>query len=891
MSHSKIFSGNRALGYVSNHIPVVTRYIQRRKENLIVTCVGKAFHTYGCSHFTLLSVSGVHDGEITCMTADAYHIYTASDNKIYAWRRGSELKHTYKGHECPIHILHPFGPHLISIDEDSNLKLWDIRSEENVLELNFANSIFQITTIVHPSTYINKILLGSEQGQLQIWNLKSAKMIYTFKGWSSPVSVLEQAPAVDVIAIGLANGKIVLHNIKYDESIVEFIQDWGLVTSIAFRSDGHPIMATGSLAGHVVFWNLEQRKVDCQLLNAHFGAVTGLNSLPNEPLIVTSSPDNSLKLWIFDLADGGARLLRIREGHAEPPTFIRFHGSNGHNILSAGGDSSLRIFSTITETYNKSLGRASFNRKASKKKSRAVEDPLIMPPITLFTSESTREKDWDNVAALHLGLGVVTTWSYDKIKMGELKLLPDRFKHNPSATATSLCITHCGNFVIIGYSTGHVDRFNIQSGIYRATYGGENGGHTAPVSGVAVDTLNQFVITAGRDATIKFWSFKQTKDSSPRTVIEVKEPVEWLRTHAETSLIALALEDLSIILIDLDTRRLVRHFNGHTSRITDATFSPDARWLITASMDCTIRTWDIPSAQLIDIFSVEEACTSLHFSPTGEYLATSHVCNLGIYLWSNRTLYSHVSLTSIPSDLSGPVLALPGSAPEPNQLSVDSEDRDGGENVEFVSPEQIHSKLITMSSLANSRWQNLLNIDIVKKRNKPKEAPKAPPAAPFFLPTIPSLEVQFDLGEATDKDQASKLLTPTNFDSLTVFGKLLQLSSETDDFSEVIERFKSLGPSAIDFEIQSLALHSGGSIVIMLQFLKMIRSMMKSKKDFELAQAYLGAFLKSHGETIAADQQLREYLPKVQKAQLASWTTLRDNLFYNLSVVQHLKRV
>jgi hypothetical protein len=40
--------------------------------------------------------------------------------------------------------------------------------------------------------------------------------------------------------------------------------------------------------------------------------------------------------WIFDLPDGGGRLLRIREGHAKPPTKIRFYGSLGSNILSSG---------------------------------------------------------------------------------------------------------------------------------------------------------------------------------------------------------------------------------------------------------------------------------------------------------------------------------------------------------------------------------------------------------------------------------------------------------------------------------------------------------------------------------------------------------------------------
>ena len=45
-----------------------------------------------------------------------------------------------------------------------------------------------------------------------------------------------QAPAVDVVALGLQNGKVVVHNLKYDETLMSFIQDWGPVTSLAFRT-------------------------------------------------------------------------------------------------------------------------------------------------------------------------------------------------------------------------------------------------------------------------------------------------------------------------------------------------------------------------------------------------------------------------------------------------------------------------------------------------------------------------------------------------------------------------------------------------------------------------------------------------------------------------------
>jgi U3 small nucleolar RNA-associated protein 21 len=46
---SRIFTGHRALGLVSNHIPLVTRYIAKRKETLLVTVIGNSFHTYGVS--------------------------------------------------------------------------------------------------------------------------------------------------------------------------------------------------------------------------------------------------------------------------------------------------------------------------------------------------------------------------------------------------------------------------------------------------------------------------------------------------------------------------------------------------------------------------------------------------------------------------------------------------------------------------------------------------------------------------------------------------------------------------------------------------------------------------------------------------------------------------
>nr|CAD7602515.1 unnamed protein product [Timema genevievae] len=873
---SRIFQRNKALGYVSNHVPLVARYIKLRKENLIVTCVGKSFHTYGCTHFTLLSVSGHHDEDIRCLAADSFLVFTASGNTIYAWRRGTELKHTYTGHTAPVTIILPYGPHLVTVDEGSALKLWDIKTEELQAELSFGGDVFQVTALMHPATYLNKVLLGSEQGSLELWNLKTCTRVFVFPGWGIPVTVLEQAPAINVVAIGTASGKIVLHNLKFDQTLMELSQDWGAVTSLSFRTDNHPVLVSGSITGALVFWDLEHRKVFSQIQAAHSKAVTGLQCLPNEPLLVTSSPDNSLKMWIFDMLDGGAR-----EGHTAPPTCIKFHGADGHNLLSTGGDCTLRIFSTITETFNKSLGRASYNRNLSRKKA-----------IAQLASESTRGKQWADTAAIHHGIPIVTTWSYDKLKMGDVKLVPERFSHSNKnnygrVSATCICITHCGNFVVIGYTTGHVDRFNIQSGLHRGNYGSPLA-HNGPVRGVATDGLNQVTITGGSDCLVKFWSFKPP-GKTPISILRLEEPVNMFCSHRESSMLAVALQDYTVVVVDIDIRSVVRKFLGHSGQVTTMDFSPDSRWLITASMDCTIRTWDIPSAQLIDCFQMESPCVSLSMSPTGALLATAHVDCLGLFLWSNKTLYSHISLRPILQQEDIPTMGLPIPLGEEAELPRDSDQEDT--DMQYQSPAQISQQLVTLSTLPSSRWHNLLHLDTIKMRNKPKDAPKAPKAAPFFLPTIPSLELRFELGQANKPGGQIRDRSSVDIHSFTVFGKLLNQSRETGNFAPAIDKFLSLGPSALDFEVNSLSMEGGGSLELMLQYLKLVKFMLDSNNNFELAQSYLGLFLKTHGDTIASQPVLREYLKTLESSQLAGWFSLQRMLLYSLCVVQAIRNI
>lgn len=399
--------------------------------------------------------------------------------------------------------------------------------------------------------------------------------------------------------------------------------------------------------------------------------------------------------------------------------------------------------------------------------------------------------------------------------------------------------------------------------------------------------MNHTVVSGDNDGVIKFWHFKG-KAKFPYSKLELPSGINLFKAHSESSMLAIALESYTVDILDCDTKTVIRQFVGHSGRITDACFSPNSRWLITAAMDCTIKIWDIPSAYMIDHFRVDMACVSLSISPTGDFLATAHVNYLGLYLWANKSLFKHVALNPIDPESLAPLIDLPVA----NEHALDVEPLENGhessEEIEktYESPAQINKDLITMSALALSRWQNLLSLDIIKMRNKPKQPINTPKHAQFFLPTVSGLDFKFDLSKEQNQNanDSAKIIHSESFSNLTTFGKLLDKSVKTNRFEDCVKHITSLGPSMIDFEIKSLGPAGGGNLTILLQFMKMINFMFDSNLNFELAQSYLAVFLKEQGQNIVDEPQHRNYLKLIEAAQNKRWKLLEKQLLYGMAV-------
>lgn len=65
--------------------------------------------------------------------------------------------------------------------------------------------------------------------------------------------------------------------------------------------------------------------------------------------------------------------------------------------------------------------------------------------------------------------------------------------------------------------------------------------------------------------------------NTPYHVLRLSEAVSMTKCHRESALLALANEDFSITLVDVDTTKVVRKFDGHTGKINDIDFDPQSR--------------------------------------------------------------------------------------------------------------------------------------------------------------------------------------------------------------------------------------------------------------------------------------------------------------------------
>ncbi|CCX30561.1 Utp21 specific WD40 associated putative domain-containing protein [Pyronema domesticum] len=933
-AHSRLLAPFRAIGHVTSAVPFT---INARGNNFqISTALESTIQTYSLQKLNLLFVtSPPTPGPITKVLSHGQEVYagytSAQGQGLWVYKRGKKQREfETPGKWGAWKELLQFGEWVIGGFEKA-VVVWR-KTGEIYTELEMGGKAGGVLAVVHPATFLNKIVVGRRNGDLDIWNVKTGKKVYTILApvpstalSAKAITTIVQSTAWAVLAIGYSSGEIHFHNIKTDTPLFTLNQQVlaassgsKRVTSLSFCTDtsvgaaksihdsngSGRILAVGHDDGFVTFWNLEKRRIFGDIRNAHTPSSSGVTVqwLPGQNVLMTSAADNCFKEWIFDSPHTTRpRLHRQRGGHSDSITSLAFSSpGESHFLLSASRDRSLRAQSLRNDAQSYEFSQGAAVKKTTKAAKYSLETAFEQiadskaGAITAIATCSGEDgagstgREWEGIVTAHQGETAARCWN--KKNIGRW-LLPT----TDEGEAKAVAISSCGTFALVGSSKGGIGMYNLQSGMPRRKFPeplsaaqaklvkkGEatgklknigRGKHTKAITGLVTDPLNRVVISSSLDGHIKFWEFTtgiliHEFDWSGTTKIPNK-----MKLHRPSELLAVSCDDTAIRVIDIETKKVVRELWGCEGKISDFCFSNDGRWIIAASMDSVIRVWDLPTGHLIDAVRTRSIVTALGFSGNGEFLATAHVGSVGVNLWTNRTLFRHVPTRHIDdSDIID--LSLPTNSGEGGMsiveaaLAVDDATEEDGE-VQHKSADQLAESLVTLSLVPRTRTQTLLNLDLIRARNKPKDAVKVPEKAPFFLPSLekgaPNTSALVAAAEAAKQaEEAAALAADRNrimrVDPNAVSGEsTFTIVLRSGDKPALLEHLKQLPPSSADLEIRSLAVDE------MSPFVEALTERLASRKDYELVQTWINVFLKCHGEIVVADDSVREALEKFRE--------------------------
>jgi U3 small nucleolar RNA-associated protein 21 len=414
------------------------------------------------------------------------NLRTGSPGGVWVLKRGKRIAslETSKDTTEPIVRLLVFGSWIVGCS-DKRVQVWKNASYEYYTTLvpprasNSPGEQIYTGQVCTMPTYLNKIFVGRVDGGIDIWNVKTGRLVHTMLPASSKagaVTVLQPTPVLCLIAVAYKSGALSIRNVETDQIVLSLradSPDGPRVTSISFRTDGlgagedgrkSGVMATACIdSGDITMWDLNSGgRLMGTLRSAHRAAVEGtglgvnhIEFLDGQPILVSTGKDNALRTWIFDELPFSPipRPLHSRSGHSAAVTTLGFLPSasdgsefGGKWLLSASKDCSLWSFSVRKDSQSTEISQGAMEHKAKKivsstsangaRNLRAPEvtciscslnrdggmgvttsGPIWANPKTMNTNASNKT-GWESILTGHRGDKFARTWFWGKKKAG-----------------------------------------------------------------------------------------------------------------------------------------------------------------------------------------------------------------------------------------------------------------------------------------------------------------------------------------------------------------------------------------------------------------------------------------------------------------------------------------
>ncbi len=464
---------------------------------------------------------------------------------------------------------------------------------------------------------------GSVNDELvRVWNVQSGQQVLELSGHTGWIRSVAFSPDGSLIASGSTDSTIRLWDAQNGATVHTLDTHTDLLGNVAFSPDG-ALLASASRDGTIRLWDVasgtEYGGGDDDFPAPIFEAptdpesglpfwMTGVDFSPDGSMLATGSADG--KVRIFQVADGS--LLHTLEGH-ESWLVIRgiAFSPDGTTLASASLDGSVRLWDVATATLRQQVSLAPFQVLG-----------IAWHPDSTHLSASSSER------------GGVTVWDTLSGSVAQ------HLVFSPGSI-TSLGYTPDSATLGMGSVNGTINTQPADAGMHASSAITFTGSISSAQAFAFVSNTEFVAVTRGITSNLGLFDLNKPPGQQPDRLEAVDARLLHVATSPDQTLIAAGAPDGRIFLWDVQTRKLLRTFEGLTGAISALAIGGDNTYLVASAISgdginpqaSLIGVWDIERGDFLHTLrGHDEPVLDLAVQPQGDTLIS--ISGASLRMWA-----------------------------------------------------------------------------------------------------------------------------------------------------------------------------------------------------------------------------------------------------------------
>ena len=278
------------------------------------------------------SVAFSPDGSTVAMGIDdgSVRLYDAQSSK---------LKSSFKAQDGPVwSVIYNFdGTQIATIGDDARIRLWNPATSLEIDSIKLPSSVRSVAF----SPDGKRIVAGTRQGDVRIYNIKDGKLLMTATGHKGAVMSVAWSPNGNRIASGGSDQMVRIWDVsgKDCKEVVTLTGHAGGVYAVAF-DPSRDVVASGGWDGVIRLWDLDTGK-EIMKLEGHHEDIWSIAFCHSGKVLASGSEDRSVKVW--DPISG--KQLHTVNGHVGTVYSVAL-APDGKALATASRDGTVKLWAT-----------------------------------------------------------------------------------------------------------------------------------------------------------------------------------------------------------------------------------------------------------------------------------------------------------------------------------------------------------------------------------------------------------------------------------------------------------------------------------------------------------------------------------------------------------------